>query len=208
MLSIFAAQASGATPLPVAGDLAGATLVSVASSLGANDPRTLVIGKTNTGSQLVPSTALTYQAGLVAGMSLQIGLMVADTITNRVIARIPVAALPADSRNYLLVGRFKFLSPGVDTWQDIKNIGTWQDVKTARANWLSVRGVNVAGDTDYLRLFVTITNPTTGIDYVQPVQALGVWMRRSIYGRTFRSSSRCRRRSLRAPRRGSCTARH
>lgn len=86
----------------------------------------------------------------------------------RTIAEVGMTALVPGQR-YLITGRAKFRTPGVWTWQDVKNFGTWQQVKTAKANWAAVRSsVAVPAGDSYATLYLNFASGAT--EYTAPVQ--------------------------------------
>ena len=91
-----------------------------------------------------------------------------STGTVRTIAEVATAPLTAGQR-YLITGKVRFRTPGVWTWQDVKNFGTWQQVRTAKANWAAVRSsVAVPPGDSYASLYINLANGTT--EYTAPVQ--------------------------------------
>lgn len=91
-----------------------------------------------------------------------------STGTVRTIAEVGLAPLVAGQR-YLVTGKVRFRTPGVWTWQDVKNFGSWAAVKTAKANWAAVRSsVSVPAGDSYATMFISISNGST--DYVAPLQ--------------------------------------
>jgi hypothetical protein len=103
--------------------------------------------------------------------SASVGFVTGDgTATSRVIAKGKTSALAVASDPYLFTGRFKFVTPGLRTWADVKAVGTWLQVRTAYATWLIARGTQSTVPGDYLQLWLSIVNPVTSADYITPVQ--------------------------------------
>ena len=168
---------SGQTGVPVtppgAGNVTGGTWQYSDTPLAGTDTRSITVA-TQSSTIAGPSSAATgtYAASLTSGVAFQISFQSTSDLNSRTFAKAKAALIPGSPLPYLLTGRFKFTSAGLATWSDIKNIGTWQDVKTARANWLAVRGsASLAGST-FLELYVSITDPGSGVDYMPPVQVL------------------------------------
>lgn len=116
----------------------------------------------------------TYGAGLAAGFASQVAFQNADVLTNRTIAVTKADAIPATSSDqpHLLTGRFRFTHPGLWTWADVLAQGTWQNLKNTKTTWLDVRGSASTLSGEFAHLFVTIVDPATGADYIQPQQVL------------------------------------
>jgi hypothetical protein len=86
----------------------------------------------------------------------------------RTIAEVGIAGLVPGQR-YLVTGRARFRTPGVWTWQDVKNFGTWQQVRTAKANWAAVRSsVSVPAGDSYATLYFSLALGAT--EYTVPVK--------------------------------------
>lgn len=148
---------SGATP---------AYMVNSAAS-----PRTLVVATAgmSVDGDSTPAT-VAYGGPQAMGFASTIAFQVADVLTNRVVAVAKAALIPATTpdKPHLITGRFRFLHPGLWTWQDVVNQGTWQNLKNTKATWLDVRGSSSTVSGNFLNLFVTIVDPATGNDLVPP----------------------------------------
>lgn len=91
-----------------------------------------------------------------------------STTADRTIAEVAIDPLVAGQR-YLVSGKVRFRTPGVWTWQDVKNFGTWQQVKTAKANWAAVRSsVAVPDGSSYATLYLGLASGVT--EYTVPLQ--------------------------------------
>ena len=108
-------------------------------------------------------------------------------VPGRTIAEVATAPLTPSS-TYLITGKLKFTTPGVWTWQDVKEFGTWSAVRAAKANWEAVRSTAAtgAGSSTYGTVFVSLSNGAT--DYVAPTQAFNIhldevnsWMTFAVY---------------------------
>jgi hypothetical protein len=89
------------------------------------------------------------------------------TGTVRTIAEVGVAPLVPGQR-YLVSGQVRFRTPGVWTWQDVKDFGTWAALKAAKANWAAVMtSVSVPSGDSYANLYVSLSTGTT--DYMAPM---------------------------------------
>lgn len=103
------------------------------------------------------------------------------------IAEVGIGTLIQGER-YLITGKVRFRTPGVWTWQDVKNFGTWQNVKDAKANWAAVRSSVAVPDGDsYATLYIQVRNGASGT-YTTPVQVFkntlnssGQWVTFSAY---------------------------
>lgn len=90
------------------------------------------------------------------------------TTADRTIAEVAIDPLVVGQR-YLVTGKVRFRTPGVWTWQDVKNFGTWQQIRTAKANWAAVRSsVSVPEGDSYATLYVGLANGST--EYTVPLQ--------------------------------------
>lgn len=134
-----------------------------------------ITGGTVPDAGVVPPVSLYYglNAKLLAGVGIQIAFMVDQSLVNRTIATGKAAVLTAGVK-YLLTGRFKFTTPDLWLWQDVKDQGTWQHLTDTKASWNAVRSSAVTVSTNYLRLFASIWDPTAGTDYIAPVQLISV----------------------------------
>lgn len=140
-------------------------------STGTN-PRTLAVSSYSSiqAGQTLPTT-VTYPVELAAAIAINIVFQGAGDLSSRIIARAKAATIPiSGSSPNLLTGRFRFITSGLRLWSTVKAVGTWQQVKTAYPTWLDVRGVSATVAGDYLKLFLTIVDPTTGVDYIDPIQ--------------------------------------
>jgi hypothetical protein len=91
-----------------------------------------------------------------------------STGTVRTIAEVATEPLVAGQK-YLITGKVRFRTPGVWTWQDVKNFGTWQQVRTAKATWAAVRSsVSVPPGDSYATLYINLANGAT--EYTAPLQ--------------------------------------
>lgn len=160
--------ATDQTP-PAAGDVTGVTFQYVRSS-GTN-PRTLLIAS-EAGTDAGQTSAAFVQYGdtLTSGIAQQISLQSSATLTSRIIARGKITTIPQVAQPYVMTGRFKFVTNDLNDWQDIKNFGTWTQVRTSKVTWLGTRGSASTEASDFLSLFLTIVNPTTGADYIAPIK--------------------------------------
>lgn len=95
----------------------------------------------------------------------------AQTLTSRIIATGKAAPMVAGTK-YLLTGRFKFTTPDLWSWQDVYDQGSWQHLKDTKTTWAAVRSSQVTTSSEYAKLFVSITDPTSGLDYAAPVQVI------------------------------------
>lgn len=106
------------------------------------------------------------------GNSALVGKFTANGAANNVlIASASLTTIPARNQSYLMTGRFKFKTPDLWLWQDVKDQGTWQHLRDTKANWAAVRSATTSSGTAYLRLFVGIANPAGGY-FVPPVQVI------------------------------------
>lgn len=109
----------------------------------------------------------TWTAGASRTLSAGGTVSSSSTGTVRTIAEVGVAPLVPGQR-YLVSGKVRFRTPGVWTWQDVKNFGTWAAVKAAKANWAAVRSsVSVPAGDSYATLYVSLSTGTT--DYMAPM---------------------------------------
>lgn len=156
------------------GPVAGATVNYMVNSVTLS-PRTLIVA-TNSQAEAsdTPVVSAIYGSALAMGFATQVAFQVADVLTNRIVAVAKAAAIPATTTDqpHLLTGRFKFLHPGLWTWQDVLNQGTWQNLKNTKTTWLDVRGSSSTVAGNFLRLFVTVVDPATGNDYIPPQQVI------------------------------------
>jgi hypothetical protein len=113
-----------------------------------------------------------YGAIVASGAVASISFQAAQNLANRVIARAKTTALPNVPAAYLLTGRFRFTTTALNTWQNIKTFGTWQQVRVSKGTWLGVRGSASTTTPNFLSLFLTIVDPATGNDYIEPVQVM------------------------------------
>lgn len=175
-VAVFSAVASiSTTTAPTSGSVTGATWQFNRTS--GTLPQTMVVATSSLAtSGETPTVTTTFSDVQTGGLGTQVVFQATGTVNDQVIIKGKAAALPADPLNqYLLTGRVRFTTPALWTWQDVKNFGTWQAVKTAKATWLDVRGSgSVAPAGNYLNLFVTIVDPATGTDYINPRLVLSV----------------------------------
>jgi hypothetical protein len=159
--------------IPAAGSVTGGTFQYGYSVAG--NPQTLtVVSDSGANAGDTRQAVVEYGDMVSSGVAVQLSLQVAASLTDRVVARGKLAALPIASKPYVLTGRMRFNTTALNTWQDIKTFGTWQQVKTGKATWLGTRG-SASTDTDeFLSLFATIMDPATGTDYVTPAQIYNV----------------------------------
>jgi hypothetical protein len=144
-------------------------------------PQTSVVAAfSGTNAGLVPATRIVYpqppvptNGTITTGIAIQIGVQALAPSAPRIIAKAKTALLPADTRPYLMTGRFKFNSTDLWIWQDALNKGSWSDIKLM-GDWATVRGASAAAGTDYIRLFVSIMDPGGNIYYIQPVQVITI----------------------------------
>ena len=155
------------------GAVAGGTINYLVNS--ASSPRTLVVATT---SQVdagdSPYVTMNYGGPVAMGFATQVAFQVADVLTNRTVAVAKAALIPATTADkpHLISGRFRFLHPGLWTWQDVYNQGTWQNLKNTKATWLDVRGSSSTVPGNFLSLFLTIVDPATGNDLIPPQKVL------------------------------------
>lgn len=172
-LSFMSAAMGPLGVVPTSGSVTGGTLQYVRSGVG--DPRTLTV-VSDTGAQAsdTQQTVVDYDDLVTAGVAVQLSLQAPASLTNRIIARGKLAALPHVPQPYLLTGRLRFNSIDLNSWQDIKTFGTWQQVRTAKTTWLDVRGSSSQTNDEFLSLFAAIVDPATGSDYITPARIYNI----------------------------------
>lgn len=90
------------------------------------------------------------------------------------IAEVAVEPL-AGGQTYLVTGNIRFRTPGIWTWQDVKNFGTWAALKAAKPTWEAVRSTITGPSSDsYATLYISLSTGTT--DFVAPVQVYSASM--------------------------------
>lgn len=152
----------------LSGPLSGASMTFMLNN--ASSPRTLIVGTNSlTEAGDSPMVSALYGSPMAMGFATQVAFQTADVLTNRIIARGKAGLIPATTAAapHLLTGRFKFLHPGLWTWQDVKNQGTWANLKATKSTWLDVRGSSSTVAGNFLSLFVAITDGS-GNDLVPP----------------------------------------
>jgi hypothetical protein len=72
-------------------------------------------------------------------------------------------------QTYLISGNLRFRTPGVWTWQDVKDFGTWAALKAAKPTWEAVRSTTTGSSSaSYTTLYISVSIGTT--DYVAPIK--------------------------------------
>ncbi len=171
-LAFFLENHTGTMAAPTAPGVTDGTFQYVQAS-GTAGPTQTVVTTSNAVAGDVPTPTLAYAGLIVGGSAIQVILQVASDIASRTIASGKAAAIPGGQTfPYLITGRFRYVTAGLLTWQDIKNVGTWQQVKTVKPTWLDVRGPQSSVTPGFAKLFLTIVNPADGTDYIPPVQVL------------------------------------
>jgi hypothetical protein len=172
-LSFMSASMGALGVIPVSGSVTGGTFQYARSAVG--NPRTLaVIADSAANAGDTRQAVVDYGDTVASGVALQLSLQVSASLTNRIIARGKLAALPGSPQPYVLTGRLRFNTVTLNDWQDIKTFGTWQQVKTSKGTWLGVRGSASVDTDEFLSLFLSIVDPGTGNDYITPVRIYNI----------------------------------
>lgn len=135
---------------------------------------TLVTSETTAHAGATSQLTAVYDSAVQDVLAWQIIIPNTTPLTNRIVAKAKVTALPAAvTKPYRLTGRFRFTSTNVWLWDDVKNNGTWDDLLADKGTWADVLSSVVPGAGEYSRLFAAVVNPADGSYYVQPIQVLG-----------------------------------
>lgn len=159
--------------LPTAGYTSGATWRYTVGPATGNRSITIATSSDGNGGITVPTT-VAYTGPITGGGALDVIFQAAGALTSRVIARARITELAASDNPYLFTGRVRYVTPGLYTWADIKALGSWQTIRDTKPTWLDVRGVSSSTGGDFGHLFLTIVDPVTGMDYIDPVQVRGL----------------------------------
>jgi hypothetical protein len=156
------------------GPVSGATFSYMVNNVVTSTRTLIVATNAQTESNETPVASAQYGGQMFMGFASQFAFQVSDALTNRIIATTKAAVIPATTaaQPHMLTGRVKFTHPGLWTWQDVKNQGTWQNLKDTKADWLAVRGTSSTIGGAFLKFFVTIVDPGTGTDYIEPQQVI------------------------------------
>lgn len=170
-LSIFAGETTDFATAPDAADMTGSPFGWSVSS--GTYPRSTTIGVAERDAGFSSPVTLQFHQMLKGAIAVQMAILAPVTVgSTRYIAEVQTGGLPVSGGPYLLTGRFRFTSPEIWLWQDVKDQGTWQHLKDTKANWGAVRSAVTMVTTDYLRLFVEVTNAAGTVTYIQPVQVM------------------------------------
>lgn len=157
---------------PGTGDVTGGATWQYTRSSGTNTRSLVISTASNADAGGTLPASVTYAGSLASGLSVGVAFQASSTLADRVIVRAKPGAVPAADDPYLLTGRFRYTTAQLNLWSDIAAFGTWQQVKTSKPTWLDVRGTSSTLPAGYLKVFLTIVNPATGADYIQPVQVM------------------------------------
>lgn len=167
----FSGETAGLATPPGSTSVSGAAW-QYTRSTGTNARTLTIAAETNSQADLTAQVTTAYADTVVGGAAISVSFPGTGNLTNRMVGKGQTALIPAAPQPYLLTGRFRFVTADLNTWSDIAAIGTWQQVKTAKADWLAVRGNTSTVAGDYVKLFLMIVNPATGAAYTPPVQIM------------------------------------
>lgn len=153
LLLIAAAVELSATVAAGTDGLLGATTVATCDT---PTRRTILGSMPITDAGAAPALPIEFPTPALAAAAVQIIIQADAPMTNRIIATTPAGAVPASGVPHLMSGRFKFRTPDLWLWQDVRNQGTWQHLKDTKANWAAVLSSASNAPSGYLRFYVDI----------------------------------------------------